>query len=76
MYKLCYRINFVTYKECSYKECHSTGPTVKNFFTLHKIYKTDDQTRRQQDNSKKRFLIAPFINYASSCQTHKSRIWE
>jgi hypothetical protein len=27
MYKFCYCINFVTYKECLYKECHGTTPT-------------------------------------------------
>jgi hypothetical protein len=31
--------------------------------------------RQQQVNSKK-ILIAPFINYVSSCQTHKSRTWK
>ncbi len=31
--------------------------------------------RQKQANSKK-ILIATFINYVSSCQTHKSRTWE
>ncbi len=30
--KIFLRINFVTYKECLYKECHGTKPTVENIF--------------------------------------------